>query len=184
MTRFGEQRWLVRTFAFAICKHCIIMDLEEVSEWLYNWAASWQNRHNDLCAQQRLRSAWASAHSDQSLRSALNEKLRTPYFFKQTAKTAQTRRMPRLICVLAGCKGLFVGFIMRRLNYIALLKDHKSRDAKAPQKIFVFLVRQVSPKKKQIFFLWVCFMVWLQYITKKPSCQPDLVDAQNTNYLS
>ena len=35
------------------------------------WAASWQNQQND-CAQQRLRSAWASAQSDQSLRCALN----------------------------------------------------------------------------------------------------------------
>ena len=31
------------------------------------WAVSWQNQQNDKCAQQRLRSAWASAQSDQSL---------------------------------------------------------------------------------------------------------------------
>ena len=31
------------------------------------WATSWQNQQNDMCAQQRLRSAWASAQSDQSL---------------------------------------------------------------------------------------------------------------------
>ena len=36
------------------------------------WAASWQNRRNGMCAQRRLRSAWASAQSDQSLRYALN----------------------------------------------------------------------------------------------------------------
>ena len=30
------------------------------------WAASWQNQHNDLCAQRTLRSAWACAQSDQS----------------------------------------------------------------------------------------------------------------------
>ena len=36
------------------------------------WAASWQNQQNDLCAQRRLRSAWASAQSDQSLRCALS----------------------------------------------------------------------------------------------------------------
>ena len=34
----------------------------------YNkWATSWQNQQNDLCAQQGLRSAWASTQSDQSL---------------------------------------------------------------------------------------------------------------------
>ena len=32
------------------------------------WAAAWQNQQNDLCAQRRLRSAWASAQSDQSFR--------------------------------------------------------------------------------------------------------------------
>ena len=29
-----------------------------------NWAASWQNQQNGMCAQPRLRSAWASAQSD------------------------------------------------------------------------------------------------------------------------
>ena len=32
------------------------------------WAASWQNQQSGMCAQRRLRSAWASAQSDQSLR--------------------------------------------------------------------------------------------------------------------
>ena len=39
------------------------------------WAASWQNQQNDLCTQQRLRSAWASAKSDQSLRCPHEERL-------------------------------------------------------------------------------------------------------------
>ena len=30
------------------------------------WATSWQNQQNDMCAQWRLRSAWASAQFDQS----------------------------------------------------------------------------------------------------------------------
>ena len=34
---------------------------------LKNWAASWQNQQNGMCAQRRLRSAWESAQSDQSL---------------------------------------------------------------------------------------------------------------------
>ena len=36
----------------------------------FTWAASWQNKHNGVCAQPRLRSAWASALSDQSSLSA------------------------------------------------------------------------------------------------------------------
>ena len=45
------------------------------------------------CAQRRLRSACASALSDQNLCCALYEKLRTECFFKRTAKTDQTGQM-------------------------------------------------------------------------------------------
>ena len=64
-----------------------------------------------VCAQRRLRSAWPSAQSDQSLRCALSGQLRTQGFFMQIAKTLirlggcpgwQTGRMPRLIWVFAG----------------------------------------------------------------------------------
>ena len=48
-----------------------------------------------VCAQRR--SAWASAQSDQSLRCALNGKLRTRCFFMRTAKT---------LIRLGGCPGL------------------------------------------------------------------------------
>ena len=48
-----------------------------------------RNQQNDIdiCAQRRLRSAWASAESDQSLRCALKGRLRTQGFFMQTEKT-------------------------------------------------------------------------------------------------
>ena len=42
---------------------------------VYIWAAAWQNQQNDLCAQWRLRSAWATAQSDQSLRCPHEETL-------------------------------------------------------------------------------------------------------------
>ena len=35
---------------------------------LIKWAASWQNQHDDLCAQRRLRSAWAFAQSESAWR--------------------------------------------------------------------------------------------------------------------
>ena len=38
---------------------------------VHRWAATWQNQQSE-CAQQRLRSAWAFAQSDQSLRCVLN----------------------------------------------------------------------------------------------------------------
>ena len=50
-------------------------------------AASWQNQRSGMCALWRLILAWASAQSDQSLRCALNGKLRTQVFFIRTAKT-------------------------------------------------------------------------------------------------
>ena len=49
-----------------------------------------------LCAQGRLRSAWASTQSAQSLRCALNGWLRTQAFFMRTAKT---------LIRLGGCPG-------------------------------------------------------------------------------
>ena len=43
--------------------------------------------------------------------------MRTQCFFMRTAKTDQTGRMHRLICVFAGRNGHFVGFVMWRLMY-------------------------------------------------------------------
>ena len=80
------------------------------------WAASWQNQQNGMCTKRRLRSAWASAQSDQSLHYALNGYLRTHGFFMRTAKTLdQYGQMPRLIGVFAGHTCHFVGFVMRWL---------------------------------------------------------------------
>ena len=41
--------------------------MEEAAGQFIIWAAASQNQQNDLCIQQWLRSAWASAQSDQSL---------------------------------------------------------------------------------------------------------------------
>ena len=56
--------------------NCSQIPVKLVSTHLWNcftsceniWAAAWQNKKNAMCAQRRLRSAWASAQSDQSLR--------------------------------------------------------------------------------------------------------------------
>ena len=53
-----------------------------------------------MCAQRRLRSAWASAQSDQSLRCALNWVAKDPSFLQADSEDSdQTGRMPRLICL-------------------------------------------------------------------------------------
>ena len=60
------------------------------------WAATWQNQHNDLCTQRGLRSAWASARSDQSLRCTHEESL-DPYKATHWAHIKEIR--------LGGCPG-------------------------------------------------------------------------------
>ena len=52
--------------------------------------------NNDLCAQQRLRSAWASAQSDQSLRCPHETTLGPKLSSECTVKTDQTGWMCRL----------------------------------------------------------------------------------------
>ena len=69
-----------------------------IGMWNSKWAASWQNQQNGMYAQLRLRSAWTSAQSDQSLCCALNGWLRTRAFFMRTAK---------ILIRLGGCPGWF-----------------------------------------------------------------------------
>ena len=83
-------------------------------KFYHMWAASWQNQHNNLCAQRRLRSAWASAQSDQSLRFPHGESSGPCLSTKRTAKTDQTGRKHRLILVFAWRTFHFVGFVVLR----------------------------------------------------------------------
>ena len=55
-----------------------------------------------MCAQRRLRSAWASAQSDQSLLSAWRKLGSLATHWAHSEDSDQTRRMPRLIRVFAG----------------------------------------------------------------------------------
>ena len=57
-----------------------------------------------LCAQRRLRSAWASAQSDQSLRCALNGYLMTQTFFMRTAKMLIRLGRRTLILLVLSCR--------------------------------------------------------------------------------
>ena len=60
----------------------------------YNWAASWQNQQNDMCAQQRLRSAWASTQTDQSLLCAQWVAKDPMFLHADSEDSDQTGRMP------------------------------------------------------------------------------------------
>ena len=149
-----------------------------------NWAASWQNQQNDLCAQQRLSSAWASTQSHQSLRCPHEEILGPQLPIECTAKTLirlqmknywvnwahsedsdQTGRMPRLIWVFARHTDHFVGFVIRRLNSSFLHKkeivgNHQNHLTKAilmnTHSIFIYVIygEKLSIKYPLYLFLW------------------------------
>ena len=61
-----------------------------------NWDAGWQNQQNDPCPKRRLRSAWASAQSDQSLHCPPEETL-GPYL--------PTERTAKALIRLSRCPG-------------------------------------------------------------------------------
>ena len=67
-----------------------------------DWAASWQNQQSGMCTQRRLRSAWASAQSDQSLLSTWRKLGSLATHWAHSEGSDQTERMPRLIWVFAG----------------------------------------------------------------------------------
>ena len=90
-----------------------------------NWASAWKSLQNGMCAQRRLRSAWASAQSDQS--SLCAQWVAKDQSFQWVAKdqsfchadiedSDQTGWMPRLIRVFAGRTCHFEGFVMRWFN--------------------------------------------------------------------
>ena len=92
---------------FVICQTNFISELSHLKLTFTSikmWAPSWQNQQTDMCAQRRLRSAWASAQSDQSF--SLSNWRRVGALATQRVHSEdsdQTGRMPRLIWVFAGC---------------------------------------------------------------------------------
>ena len=80
-------------------EHPYIKSQSCVLTFLLIWAASWQNQQNDIWVQRRLRSALASAQSDLSLRRPYEEVVGPQLPTERTAKTDQTGRMPRLMCL-------------------------------------------------------------------------------------
>ena len=72
-----------------------------------NWAASWHNQQSGMSTQQRLRSAWASAQSDQESSLCAQWVANNPGFLHADSEDSdQTGRTCR-----------FIGFVVRRLGY-------------------------------------------------------------------
>ena len=90
------------------------------------WAASWQKQQNGMCAQWWLRSAWASAQSDQFSLPAWRKLGSLATYWAHSEDSDQTGRMPRLIWLwsdwadaqtdlsLSWAHSHFVGFVVRR----------------------------------------------------------------------
>ena len=95
---------------------------------------------NWVCAQRRLRSAWASAQSDQSLRSAFNGYLRTQAFFMRTAKT---------LIRLGGCPGwsessLSAQWVAKDPSILHTDSEDSDQTGRMPRLICVFAERPLT----------------------------------------
>ena len=87
--------------------------------YVHIWATAQQNQQNDMWAQWRHRSAWASTRSDHWESSLCTLWVaKDPTFLHSDCKdTGQTVWMHRLIWAFAGCTG---GFVVRWLIYHCL----------------------------------------------------------------
>ena len=86
--------------------------------WTINiWAASWQNEQNGMCAQRRLRSAWASTQSDQNLRCPYEESLVLSYPLSAQQRLWSDWADAQADLSLRWAHSHFVGFVMSRLIY-------------------------------------------------------------------
>ena len=73
--------------------------------WCFDkWVTARQNQQNDMCAKCRLRSAWASAQSDQSSQCTQWVAEDPMFLHAYSEEFDQTGQMPKLIWVFAGRK--------------------------------------------------------------------------------
>ena len=90
----------------------------EVEITFLNWAAAWQNKQNNLCAQRRLISL------TRVLAMRCKDSQGPSASYADSEDSDQTGRMPSLILVFAGRSGHFVGFVMRQLiSYLIILSN-------------------------------------------------------------
>ena len=111
------------------------------------WAATWQSQQNSLCAQRRLRSAWASTQSDaESSLSAWRKFGSLANHWVHSEDSDQTGQMPRLIWAFTGHTGHFVDFVMRWLiSFCLFFADFDCRhiDRSPGHHVEVFTLQKV-----------------------------------------
>ena len=84
--------------------------------WLI-WAASWHNQQNGMCAQQRLRSAWASTESDQSFAVRMQKAWVLSYPLRAQRRPWSDWVDAQADLSLRWVHCHFVGFVMRSLIF-------------------------------------------------------------------
>ena len=125
------------------------------------WTTARQNQQNDLCAQRILRSAWASAQSEQSLLSAWRKVGSLATHKVHSKDYDQTVRMPRLISVFIGRTRHFVGFVMLWLICISIYWFKHCNVSRSISFMKAFC-RLLSHQTINYFFALNDFMVPLQ----------------------
>ena len=81
------------------------------------WATSWQNQQNGICAKRRLRSAWASAQSDQSSL-CVQWVAKDPRFLHADSEDWSDWADAQADLSLRWAHTHFVGFVLRQLLYL------------------------------------------------------------------
>ena len=97
---------------------CVIIQIHVIANHAikrFIWAASRQNQQNGLCTQQRLRSAWASAQSDQSSLSAWRKLGSWATHWAHSKDSDSDREDAQADLSLCWAHSHFVGFVMRWL---------------------------------------------------------------------
>ena len=125
-----------------------------------------------MCSQRRLRSAWASAQSDQSSLSAWRKLGSLASHWAHSEDSDQTGRMPRLIWVFAGRTCHFVGVVMRRLRSIWWHRKIWERN------LLLWMKGTWSCKKSnnslfqcQMVEIWQCYFMTFLRDTAKTKCR-------------
>ena len=123
-----------------------------------------------LCAQRRLRSAWASAQSDQSSLCAKWVGKGPSFLHADSEDSDQTGRMPRLIWVFAGCTAtllvlsccgsyvwIFAVKIKKHTQKTRTIFREKQDQPNITQTLSLFSSSMILFSSKKVVMVWILF---------------------------
>ena len=123
--------------------------------------ASWQNQPNGMCTQRRLRSAWTSSQSDQSLLSTWRRLGSLATHWVHSEDSDQTVRMPRLIWVFVGCTVILL--VLSWGSSYTELEEASNRELDIWLHfitVYAHLEEQKPHNARGLFLVW-CVKYWL-----------------------